>query len=455
MLSEKSAGAVIFRKEGGDIYYLLLHYAGSRPGAKGYWDFPKGHLEGKETEEQAAQRETKEETGIKNIAFIQGFKKSIKYFFRAEGKIIFKKVVFFLAETQKKEIKISEEHIGYKWLPFKEAFSSIKFANAKNILTEANDFLEKNEKKGILLFSGGLDSLLAYKILKKQGLEVLPVCFESCFFNCEQARKTAFKNRFEIKIIDISKEQLETVKNPKHGRGKNLNPCIDCHLLMLKKAKELMEKEKACFVSTGEVLGQRPFSQNIKAFQKMEKTAGLEGMILRPLSSKILPETLAENQGIAKRKNFFDFQGKSRKGQLDLAKKFDIKYFPQPAGGCLLTDRIFSDKLKELLKRHPKFSCFDAKILNNGRIFFENNFFAVLARNQKEGEILISLKKGGDLLFEPKNFAGPTILIRFFGSKSGNAKKMVFEKAKRWILQYSKKEKLPALPEIKEIRKKL
>jgi 8-oxo-dGTP pyrophosphatase MutT (NUDIX family) len=145
MPKEKSAGAVIFRKENNETYYLLLHYAGSSPKAKGYWDLPKGHLEGAETEMEAACREIEEETGLKELSFIPGFRWPIKYFFRSKGQTVFKTVVFFLAETKRNEIKISDEHIGYEWLVFDQAFNKMKFANAKNILTKANDYLITNK----------------------------------------------------------------------------------------------------------------------------------------------------------------------------------------------------------------------------------------------------------------------------------------------------------------------
>ncbi|MFA5747259.1 MAG: NUDIX domain-containing protein [Candidatus Paceibacterota bacterium] len=145
MPKERSAGAVIFRKENNETYYLLLHYAGASPKAKGYWDLPKGHLEGEETEMEAAYREIREETGLKGLSFFPGFRWPIKYFFRAKGQTIFKTVAFFLAETKQKEVVISDEHIGYEWLPFDQAFNKMKFANAKNILTKAKNYLMKNE----------------------------------------------------------------------------------------------------------------------------------------------------------------------------------------------------------------------------------------------------------------------------------------------------------------------
>ncbi|MFA6336536.1 MAG: NUDIX domain-containing protein [Candidatus Paceibacterota bacterium] len=148
MFSEKSAGAVIFRKEQGEIFYLLLHYAGSKPGSRGYWDFAKGHLEEGETEEAAARREIEEETGLKDLSFVSGFRQSIDYFFKFKGRTVFKTVAFFLAETRKKEITISDEHIGYQWLPFEEAFKEMKFANAKNTLKQANNYLIKGSILG-------------------------------------------------------------------------------------------------------------------------------------------------------------------------------------------------------------------------------------------------------------------------------------------------------------------
>lgn len=292
--------------------------------------------------------------------------------------------------------------------------------------------------KAILLFSGGLDSLLSSQILKKQGIEVVPVCFESYFFGCKQAKKTAGENGLEIRAVNIAEDQLAIVKDPKHGRGQHLNPCVDCHFLMLKKAKEIMLSEGADFIATGEVLGQRPFSQNNNTFQMMEKQSGLEGMILRPLSAKLLPETIPEKLGLVKRDELFDIQSKSRKGQLDLVKKIGIKYFPQPAGGCVLTDPQFSERLGELMKRKPGFDGKDIQILKNGRAFFEDGYFAMVARDQAESEELARSKQGADSLLEPDNFAGPTVLIRYFGNASQEEKGRSIERGRSLLLRHSK-----------------
>jgi len=141
---EKSAGAVVFRKEGNKIYYLLLHYPSGARTPRNYWDFPKGHIERGEKEIETVKREVKEETGLEDIKFIEGFKKWVKYFFRFQGKTVFKIVIFYLVETKNKNVKISSEHIGYKWLPYEEALEQLLFKNAKEILEEANNFLKNH-----------------------------------------------------------------------------------------------------------------------------------------------------------------------------------------------------------------------------------------------------------------------------------------------------------------------
>jgi tRNA-specific 2-thiouridylase len=297
--------------------------------------------------------------------------------------------------------------------------------------------------KALLLFSGGLDSILAAKILIKQGIKVSPVCFKSYFFGCDLAKKPAENLGLKLKIVDFSREHLKTVKMPKYGYGKGANPCIDCHLLMLKNAKRIMKTKKFDFIATGDVLGERPFSQNKKTLIKMEKEAGLESLILRPLSAKLLPETVAEEKGWVKREKSFDFQGKSRKPQLLLAKKFKIKKFPTPAGGCILTDLEFSKKLKELFKKIPECNGKDVQILKRGRVFWQNKFLIIVGRNEKENKELKKYKKRGGLILEPKNFPGPTVLIRGFGKK---IKRGTVKRGTELLSNYSKK-----LPEIIKI----
>lgn len=300
--------------------------------------------------------------------------------------------------------------------------------------------------KTILLFSGGLDSILAAKILQNQKIKVTPICFKSYFFDCQLAKKAAKNLGLMLKIVDFSKEHLKIVKNPKYGRGQGANPCIDCHLLMLKTAKKIMKEGKFDFIVTGEVLDERPFSQSWKALLKIEKAAGLEKQVLRPLSAKLLPESIAEKKGTVNRKNLFAIKGKSRKPQLTLAKDFKIFDFPTPAGGCILTDFDYSKKIRELFKKIPIFDGNDAQILRRGRVFWENKVLLMVGRNEKENKSLKKLKKGRDVILEPENFSGPTVLIRSFNKK---IKKEIIKKGKEFLSKYSKK--LPRKPKIIEI----
>jgi len=293
----------------------------------------------------------------------------------------------------------------------------------------------RKRAKCLLLFSGGLDSILAAKILMEQGIDVLGLNFKSCFFDEKQARKSAREIGLKLKIIDISKEHLELVKKPKYGYGKNMNPCIDCHLLMLKKAKELMQKMKYDFVATGEVLGERPMSQNKNILKLLEKESGLEGYLLRPLSAKLLIETIPEKEGIVDREKLLSISGRQRKTQIKLAKKFKLKWYPTPSGGCFLTDPQFSKRLKEMLEKWKNADCEDMELLKVGRHFWKEDFLIVVGRNEKENKIIRKLKKKGDVIIEPKNFPGPSVLIR--GKRKMT--KEIFEYAKELIKKYSKK----------------
>ncbi|MDD5696842.1 MAG: tRNA 4-thiouridine(8) synthase ThiI [Candidatus Pacebacteria bacterium] len=266
--------------------------------------------------------------------------------------------------------------------------------------------------KALVLFSGGLDSMLSALILRERGIKVIPVCFFSFFFNCDKASSAAEEAGFKLKKEDFSKEQLKIVKSPRYGRGSGMNPCVDCHLLMLKKARQIMKKQGCDFVVTGEVLGQRPFSQNKGALELMERKAGLKGMIIRPLSLKLLPKTIPEKKGLIQREWFYDIKGRSRKPQLALAGKFKIKNIPTPAGGCILTDPVFSQRLKKLFELKKSFSGSDVDLIKSGRVFFVGNLLAVVARNEAECGELLKKRKRGDLALEPGSFPGPTVLVR-------------------------------------------
>ncbi len=296
--------------------------------------------------------------------------------------------------------------------------------------------------KAILLFSGGLDSIIASQILLKQKIKVIPVCFFSYFFDCQRAKKSAESLGLKLRVIDFSEEHLKIIKSPKYGRGKGLNPCIDCHLLMAKEAKKLLKKTNTDFVATGDVLGQRPFSQNLKSLKIIERESGLTGLILRPLSAQLLPETLPEKRKWVNRETLFGIKGKSRSSQLLLAKKFNIKEFPTPSGGCILTDIEYSVKLKELFEKVPDCDGNDCQLLRKGRVFWRkddsnDDILIVVARNEKECLELKKMKKETDIILEPKNFSGPVVLARGFLKKNNNNKKII-QDAKELLLRYSK-----------------
>ena len=282
--------------------------------------------------------------------------------------------------------------------------------------------------KCLVLFSGGLDSMLAVKILQENGINVVPLCFESFFFSLMQAKKSAQQIGLKLRIEDISNIHLKLIKNPKYGRGKGFNPCIDCRLLMIKTAGKIMKKEGFDFIATGEVLGQRPMSQNANALKIIDKWSGLDGLIVRPLSAKLLPPTIL---GSGK----YSISGKSREMQLKLAKKFKIKNYPSPAGGCILTDINYGKNIKRLMDIYPSFGENDILILRAGRIFWEKDLLIVVARNEKECKELQALKKKQDVFLEPDNFPGPTVIVRRY--KKSPREEMI-DCGVKYILRYSK-----------------
>ena len=286
--------------------------------------------------------------------------------------------------------------------------------------------------KALVLLSGGLDSILAVKVLQNQKIKVKGITFKSYFFEGESAQKAAKKLKIPLEIIDFSKEHLKMVKSPKHGYGKSMNPCIDCHTLMLKKAKKIMEEQGFDFVATGEVLGERPMSQNKVALELIEKESSLKGYLLRPLSAKLLKPTVAEEMGLVNRKELLDISGRSRKRQIELAKRWRIKQYPTPAGGCLLTDLEFGKRLRELLEKHPEFDGNDVNLLKVGRHFFVKQVKIIVGRNERENQEIEKLTEPGDILIEMKNYPGPLTLVKNYDKGSILR---VLEKAKK-LTQY-------------------
>lgn len=317
--------------------------------------------------------------------------------------------------------------------------------------------MERKSKKikALLLFSGGLDSLLSAKILEHQGIKTDLITFIGFFFNAKEAKKSAKILGKKLRIIDISKKHFSVVKNPKHGRGKGLNPCTDCHLLMIKEAKKIMTKEGYQILATGEVAGQRPMSQQSQQLKLIEKKAGLKNKILRPLSALALKETVYEKQGLVDRKKLFGITGRSRKEQMKLAKKFNIKNYPTPAGGCILTDLNFAGKLKSVINEN--LDARDIELLKIGRYFsFDKNYsvtdfndrenlqheisgIIIVGRDNNENLKMKKLAKRSDVLMEAANEKGPLTLIRYYKKPLPQEKDKIILKAAELTKHHSTK----------------
>jgi tRNA-uridine 2-sulfurtransferase len=268
------------------------------------------------------------------------------------------------------------------------------------------------KSKGIALFSGGLDSILAFKVIEEQGIEVRGVTFETPFFSAAKARATARRIGLHLTVLDITDAHLRMLRAPRYGYGKNMNPCIDCHTLMIKLAGLRMEEEGADFVFTGEVLGQRPMSQGRQSLGVVAKNAGYPDRLLRPLSAKLLPETVPEREGRVDRSRLLDIQGRGRKRQMELALHYGIGSYPPPAGGCLLTDPVFARRLRDLFDRHPHHRIRDIELLKVGRHFrLSESSKAVVGRNTADNETIERLAEAGDTLIRVEEVPGPTVLV--------------------------------------------
>lgn len=289
---------------------------------------------------------------------------------------------------------------------------------------------DSSQKKAVALISGGLDSLLAVKVVQEQGIYVEGINFFTGF--CVEGHTHAIRKKDQSKpkrnnalwsaeqlgiklhIIDIIEEYKDIVFNPKYGYGANLNPCLDCKVFMVKKAREWMEQNGFDFIITGEVVGQRPKSQRKDTMPIVQKDSGIEDRLLRPLCAKNLPETLPEREGWVDRDKLLDFSGRNRKPQIALAKHYGFEDFAQPAGGCcFLTDESYSVKLSDLWKSRGEktYELDDIMLLKVGRhIRPEKNYKIIIAREEGEAKYLQGYKKQYDSL-KTTSHSGPLALI--------------------------------------------
>lgn len=260
-------------------------------------------------------------------------------------------------------------------------------------------------KKALGLVSGGLDSLIAISLIKEQNFDVIGVFILTPFISkfgeetIEILKKQSSELNFKLCVVPIDIDYIEIIKNPVFGYGKNLNPCIDCHIYMLKKAKEIMEKENASFVFTGEILGQRGKSQTLQALKIIEEKSSLKGKLLRPLTALNLPETEIEKNGIVDRNKLLGIKGKERKMQLTLAEIKNLKFFSSPAGGCLLTDSQFCKRLSDIFKYNVDAEINDYYLLQVGHHFrISPETKLVISRNRKESGKILELFSNKDII---------------------------------------------------------
>ena len=285
--------------------------------------------------------------------------------------------------------------------------------------------------RAIGLLSGGLDSLLAVRVLLDQHIEILAISFVTPFFNSRKGAQAATTLDVPFRSIDITDEHLRMMRHPKHGFGRNMNPCVDCHTLMLKIAGGVMEAEGYDFLFTGEVLGERPKSQNRRALDIVAKESGYPDLVLRPLSAKHLEPTRPERDGVIDRERLLDFHGRSRKPQLALAEKYGITEFPTPAGGCLLTDPRYSRKLRELWEKSPDASVDDIRLLAVGRhLRLSDTTKLVIGRKKEENDRLDALMRPRDTRLFVFGVPGPVGILR--GPADENTRRLAAEITARY-----------------------
>jgi len=300
------------------------------------------------------------------------------------------------------------------------------------------------------LISGGLDSTLAARVLMEQGIEVHGLNFATGFCSNDQRRAVGrpgealhrLRNEalragadleIEVDIIPVEKEYFGIVTHPKFGHGSHMNPCIDCRIFMLKKARAEMDRLGARFIFTGEVLGQRPMSQHLAALQTIEREAGLEGLLLRPLSARHLPETIPEKVGWVDRARLLAISGRSRRGQLALSETFGLQEFPQPSGGCCsLTDETFSRRLRDVLAHQVPFEpgSEDSVLLKVGRHFrVSHRVKIVVGRDEAENHFL-ARHRSGRWWFEVPQSGSPLVVAQ--GEPDGELRRLIAGIAARY-----------------------
>jgi len=293
----------------------------------------------------------------------------------------------------------------------------------------------------LALFSGGLDSTLACRVVSAQGIKVVAVKFVTPFFGYELLGKKAEyvdkikkTSGIDVTFKDVTEPYLEMLKDPPHGYGKHFNPCIDCKIFLLQEAKKMMPEIGASFLITGEVIGQRPMSQRRDTLRIIERESGCEGILVRPLCAKNLAPTRAELDGLVDRDRLLDFNGRNRRPQMQLAADFGITDYPSPAGGCILTDPVLSQRIEKYYKSRERIIPGDILLMMVGRQFtLPDGGWLVVGRNERDNLKIEGLRQPGDWLLTPKDIPGPSAILRYSAGQEDLAT------AASVIVRYAKK----------------
>jgi len=259
--------------------------------------------------------------------------------------------------------------------------------------------------------------MLAVRILQEQGIEVDALNVRTLFECCEaRAAKAAADLGVRLTVLSVADDYLDVIRRPTYGYGKAVNPCVDCRLYLCRMAKTHMEEVGACVVASGEVLGQRPMSQQRWQVEAIERESGLEGRLLRPLSAKLLPPTIPEREGLIDRAKLYAFNGRGRRELVDLANRLGLREIPQPSTGCPLTQVTFAPRVRDLIEFDPGATRWDLELLSVARHFrFDEHTKAVVGRNQEENAVLGQFFRRSDArsaaLLHPESFLGPDVLV--------------------------------------------